>query len=157
MLRLQQYQTTPHPTRKRILLDSLVLSRSRGFRGAVLQFGQCNSGNTDIPDLEGAEPLQHDLRLLLDDVDADIGIQHHLHQKGFFLFSNRSCFLPPFIKSSETYLGCRRAAPRTSCKGEAPERPPSLRSLYFATFQLELLGNPNSLAITAAKDFCRLL
>lgn len=70
-----------------------------------------------------------DLRLLLDDVDADIGIQHHLHQKGFFRFSNRSCFLPPFIKSSETYLGCRRTAPRTSCKGEAPARTPSLRSL----------------------------
>jgi hypothetical protein len=34
--------------------------------------GQRNSGNVDIADLEGAEPLQQGRGLLLDDVDADI-------------------------------------------------------------------------------------
>lgn len=62
-----------------------ILRRLAALACSIVQFRHCDAGDADIPDRMGEESFEHGGRLLLDEVDADVGVQHQLHAKGHFL------------------------------------------------------------------------
>ena len=48
---------------------------------SVAQFGEGYEGNTYVADLVLQKTLEHGSRLLLDDLNADIGVKQQFHQK----------------------------------------------------------------------------
>lgn len=77
------------------------------------QSGCCDTENTHIADGMREDVFKNGRSLLFDEVDADIGIQHHLHAKEGFRFWTGGCCLPPSMKSSVN----KARLSRSSCHG----------------------------------------
>src|SRR5262249_774895 len=58
------------------------------FGGAILEFCKGNYRNADVPNRHSLEPIDQSLRLVSDEVYADIGVQHKPHRNGFDRLSN---------------------------------------------------------------------
>ncbi len=63
-----------------------ILGDMAALADPIGQFSSCDAGHTDLSDRMSEEALKDGGRLLLDEVDADVGIQHHLHAKEDFRF-----------------------------------------------------------------------
>ncbi len=71
---------------KKLLKGVTILGCMTTLADPIGQFSSCDTGNTDVTDRMREEAFKDGGRLLFDEVDADVGIQHHLHVKEGFRF-----------------------------------------------------------------------
>ena len=71
---------------------------------AVFEFRYRDAGDSNVTDRMREEPFEYGGGMLLNEVDADIGIQHQLHAKGRFRFWMAGCRRPCSMKSAVNFV-----------------------------------------------------
>ena len=106
---------------------------------------------THVSYWEGRKALEDGEWSFLDEVNADIGIQHYPHENGRFRFCMDGCLRPFSIKSGLNFLRFPPAGSMTFSWASIPVPCPA------AEFRLrpprsELTGNPHRLTVPAEKQ-----
>src|SRR5436190_15017711 len=83
------------------LVQSLaVLRRTSAFAYAIFELRECNGGDANVPHRLRRESFEDRGRPFPDDVDAEVRIEHQLHQNVRRRFWTSGCRLPSAMKSS---------------------------------------------------------
>jgi len=72
--------------RNKLLQRFTIPSGLPAFARPVFQFRERDNRDPQVADRKRPEPSKHGLGLLLDDVNADVGIEHDFHEKARSLF-----------------------------------------------------------------------